>query len=1581
MKSKPLLLFLVLVIAILLLVYVNKKMFKNKEGFSTTSYTIAQYTPRVSTYHGGIAIDSSRNIYTCGTSKIFKTTPGSTPVTTEFADISNLDFVSCMAFDSSQNLYIATENMIYKLSGGTLTIYANDNFRYSYVNGSPLSAGFNFITGMVFDSTDNLYVSDSENYCIRKIARNGGNVTTYAGFGTATTSGSITPESGTANGSLADARFSGPSGITIDSSGNLYVTDRIPLTSSWSAKIRKISTSGIVSEVTSGGYTYIAGITIDSARNLYVVDSGSLILTGSSTGKIYKLTFNITTQAYVITTVHSFTTRYPAPVDIVIDLFGNLYVRCWETFISNYSSISSSATYKITQSCLAGTYLNNGNCEPCAIGTYSGAGATVCTPCPENRTTTSTGSTSGTQCVASKGYYISGLTTPACPINTTTFSTGSTSSNNCSNALPGYYMSGLNPISCPSNATCAGGTASFSCSNGYRKNGSNCDECGRGTWSAAGALNCTGCTTGLTTPSTGSTAANQCTSVLPTHYMNGTTLALCPANATCDGGPTANTPTFNCIAGYKKNALSNACEECGLGFYGTGGTCSTCPSNTTTLLKGRTLLSQCIAFAGYFMSGETATACPSNTTSLRGSTSQNECTASAGYYMSGGTAINCPSNASCPGGTASFSCSNGYIKNALSNGCEECPIGTWSAAGATSCTSCPPNTTTTLTARTSSNQCTTSPGYYMSATGSLSCPSNANCAGGLAPFVCSNGYETNGSACVSCDVGFYGTGGTCIPCSSLEATDSTSSWTTRLIGQTSCIADTCKPNYKMNALSNNCEPCPSNTGGSNCTSALTGYYMSNEVPILCPSNANCAGGLAPFVCSNGYETRDSGCVSCGLGFYGTGGTCRLCSSLAATDSTESWTTRLTGQTSCIADRCKPNYKMNALSNNCEPCPNGTSGSNCTTVSPGYYMDGSSVLSCPSNAFCSGELAPFVCSNGYETSGSACVLCGIGFYGTGGTCVSCSSIEATDSTERWTTRSTGQTSCVADRCNPNYKMNALSNNCEPCPSNTGGPNCTNASIGYYMSGTTAVACPSNATCSGGSTSFVCDNGHMMNAANNGCDSCPEGLSGLNCTTILPGYYNNGSRTLICPSNATCAGGSASFVCADGYIINETGDGCVKCPDGKGGINCTEVLPGYYLNGSNVTPCPSNASCGGGAASFVCSNDYIMNSASNGCVKCPTGSVGQNCTTILTGYYNNGSRTLICPSNASCAGDTASFVCLNDYIMNAASNGCDPCSTGLAGQNCTTILPGYYNNGSRTLICPSNAFCPGGSASFVCADGYMMNETGDGCVKCPDGKGGINCTEVLPGYYLNGTATLICPSNATCLGGAASFVCSNDYIMNAASNACVKCPTGSLGLNCTTILAGYYNNGTATLICPSNASCAGGAASFICSNGYMINERGDGCLKCPEGNAGPNCTTILAGYYNNGSRTLICPSNASCPGGSASFVCSNGYMINERGDGCLKCPDGKGGLNCTEVLPGYYLNGSNAIACPNNAICRGGTAPFTCSNGYYLNRRSGTCDEIISCTSAGCTLLYRDPITGSMLPTTYSLNQMQSMDIYI
>ena len=128
------------------------------------------------------------------------------------------DGPSSAATDSSGNVYVAdtSNNTIRKISwDGVVTTLAGTAGAGGATNGTGAAARFNLPTGIVTDVSGNVYVTDAGNNTIRKITASGV-ATTLAGTAGAT---------GSTDGPGITARFNDPTGITIDTSGNLYVTD------------------------------------------------------------------------------------------------------------------------------------------------------------------------------------------------------------------------------------------------------------------------------------------------------------------------------------------------------------------------------------------------------------------------------------------------------------------------------------------------------------------------------------------------------------------------------------------------------------------------------------------------------------------------------------------------------------------------------------------------------------------------------------------------------------------------------------------------------------------------------------------------------------------------------------------------------------------------------------------------------------------------------------------------------------------------------------------------------------------------------------------------------------------------------------------------------------------------------------------------------------------------------------------------------------------------------------------------------------------------------------------------------------
>ena len=103
------------------------------------------------------------------------------------------------------------------LPNGIIRTYAGDGTRgYSGDNGPAALAKFNEPTGITTDANGAIYVADSRNNVIRKIAP-GGMITTVVGNGTAGFSGD--------NGPAIQAQLIYPIGIAVTSRGEIYLTD------------------------------------------------------------------------------------------------------------------------------------------------------------------------------------------------------------------------------------------------------------------------------------------------------------------------------------------------------------------------------------------------------------------------------------------------------------------------------------------------------------------------------------------------------------------------------------------------------------------------------------------------------------------------------------------------------------------------------------------------------------------------------------------------------------------------------------------------------------------------------------------------------------------------------------------------------------------------------------------------------------------------------------------------------------------------------------------------------------------------------------------------------------------------------------------------------------------------------------------------------------------------------------------------------------------------------------------------------------------------------------------------------------
>jgi sugar lactone lactonase YvrE len=251
-----------------------------------------------------------------------------------------------LAVDSAGSIYFADAIRIRKVSNGVITTVAGGGFTFG--DNVPATSVFVNPAGIAVDASGRLYFADRCDNRIHKVSN--GIITTVAGNGTANAF-LCAPSVAGGDGTATSVSLNGPSGVTVDTDGNVYFMEGALSGAGAPSRARKVS-NGTITTV-AGGFSgppfgppvsdnipatsallgFASGIAVDTAGNLYISDEYWVAFPngpGSSPelGRLRKVSNG------VITTIAgangdsgpAIGAQLNLPAGVALDSAGNLYI-------------------------------------------------------------------------------------------------------------------------------------------------------------------------------------------------------------------------------------------------------------------------------------------------------------------------------------------------------------------------------------------------------------------------------------------------------------------------------------------------------------------------------------------------------------------------------------------------------------------------------------------------------------------------------------------------------------------------------------------------------------------------------------------------------------------------------------------------------------------------------------------------------------------------------------------------------------------------------------------------------------------------------------------------------------------------------------------------------------------------------------------------------------------------------------------------------------------------------------------------------------------------------------------------------
>ena len=241
-----------------------------------------------------------------------------------------------LVFNSKGTLYIVDQfnNVVRAVSSGNISTVAGVNGSGSAFAGdgaAAISASFSSPDSVALDSSGNIYISDAQNNVVRQVTIGTGIINTYAG------EYSLGAGNNGDGAAATAAQLSGPAGLAIDSSGNLYIADarnnKIRLVTASTGFISTFAGTGSAGFDGDGGQATAAHL--NTPRQIVLDAHGTLYIADSESNEIRKITGGVITlvagdknglAGFAGDGGLAIAAQLRHPTGVAVDAAGNVYI-------------------------------------------------------------------------------------------------------------------------------------------------------------------------------------------------------------------------------------------------------------------------------------------------------------------------------------------------------------------------------------------------------------------------------------------------------------------------------------------------------------------------------------------------------------------------------------------------------------------------------------------------------------------------------------------------------------------------------------------------------------------------------------------------------------------------------------------------------------------------------------------------------------------------------------------------------------------------------------------------------------------------------------------------------------------------------------------------------------------------------------------------------------------------------------------------------------------------------------------------------------------------------------------------------